>query len=144
MPVALKDGLFTLPEGRAPARLLGGRCPGCARFNFPAQAICPYCGGDGCEIVPLSVQGVLRWCTTVLNRPPGYEGRVPFGFGVVELCEGIRIISRISEPDRPPGTPVRLVLEPLFTDAEGRDVVTYAFEAVDSRESRVDSEEHRS
>ncbi len=128
MRIPLKDGLFDLQA----ARLLGGRCPDCGRHNFPVQTLCPYCSGEGCEPVPLSPRGVIEVCTTVRNRPPGYEGPVPFGFGVVELPEGIRIISRIRRPDEVrPGMPVRLVIEPLFTDAEGREVMTYAYEPAD-------------
>lgn len=126
--VALKDGLFTASDPRE-ARLIGARCGGCGRINFPAQTICPYCSADGCESVALSTRGELQLCTTVVNRPPGYEGPLPFGFGVVELPEGIRLITRVTHPERVrPGQPVRLTLEPLFTDVEGREVVTYAFE----------------
>lgn len=128
MRVALKEGLFTLPDDPHAARLIGGRCSACSRFNFPAQTVCPYCSCDGCETVSLSARGVVEVSTTVVNRPPGYEGAVPFGFGVVELPEGIRIISRIRNPERSrPGSQVRLVLETLYTDAEGREIVTYAF-----------------
>ena len=128
--IALKDGLLTTIDDPSAARLLGGRCPQCARFSFPALDLCPYCSTAGCEAVPLSPRGVMEVCTTVINRPPGYEGAVPFGFGVVELPEGLRIISRISNPERvQPGKPVRLVLDRLGTDAEGREVMTYAFEA---------------
>ena len=131
MQVPLTQGLFTLPDDAQPARLLAGRCSACGQFNFPAQALCPYCSHDGCKTVPLSPRGVIEVCTTVINRPPGYEGAVPFGFGVVELPERIRIISRITDPDRsPPGTQVQLVIESLCTDAEGREVVTYAFTRV--------------
>jgi len=126
--VALRDGLLTSLDDAGAARLLGGRCPRCARHSFPAQQLCPYCASDGCESVPLSAQGVVEVCTTVINRPPGYEGPLPFGFGVVELPEGIRIITRISQPDQAkPGTPVKLVLETVGVDAEGRAITTYAF-----------------
>lgn len=131
MHIPLKEGLFTTPDDLSAARLLGGRCAGCGRWSFPAQSICPYCSCEGCDTVPLSPHGVVELCTTVINRPPGYDGPLPFGFGVVELPEGIRIISRISDPERTrPGSAVRLVIEPLCTDAEGRQVVTYAFAAV--------------
>ena len=130
--VALRDGLLTAIDDAGAARLLGGRCSQCGRCSFPAQDICPYCSNDGCEPVPLSPRGVVEVCTTVTNRPPGYEGPMPFGFGVVELPEGLRIISRISRSDAVgPGTPVRLVLDALGTDADGREVMTYAFEAID-------------
>ena len=133
MRIPLKEGLFTLPDDLSGARLLAGRCLACGRFNFPAQAVCPYCSCDGCTIVPLSRDGVVEVCTTVINRPPGYEGALPFGFGVVELPEGIRIIARMAHPERcRPGVPVRLVIDPLCTDAQGREVVTYAFTPVDS------------
>lgn len=125
MRAPVKEGLFTLSD--AP-RLLGGRCPACRRFNFPAQAACPYCSADGCETLPLSPRGVVDLCTTVINRPPGYDGTLPFGFGIVELPEGIRIVSRITAPEQArPGTTVRLILEILHTDAEGQEIVTYAF-----------------
>ena len=131
MRVPLKEGLFTMPDDLGATRLLAGRCPSCARFNFPAQPLCSYCSTDGCETVPLSTRGVLEVCTMVTNRPPGYEGPLPFGFGVVELPEGIRIISRITAPERcPPGAQVQLVIEPLCADADGREVVTYAFSPI--------------
>ena len=66
----------------------------------------------------------------MLTAPPGYRGPVPYGFGVVELDDGLRVIARLTEArlDRlRPGLPVRLVLEPLFTDDEGRAVISYAF-----------------
>jgi len=129
MRVPLKEGLLSGVDESA--RLLGGRCPSCTRFSFPAQSLCPYCASDGCATVPLSARGVIEVCTTVINRPPGYDGPVPFGFGVVELPEGIRIISRIINPERAkPGTAVVLRLEPLGTDAGGREVMTYAYEPV--------------
>ena len=51
---------------------------------------------------------------------------MPFGFGVVELPEGIRVITRLTESDPHAlvaGQPMRLVLATLHDD-----VVTYAFE----------------
>jgi uncharacterized OB-fold protein len=134
--VALKEGMLTTIDDPKSARLLGGRCTACTQFHFPAQNICPYCSRDGCSTVPLSPHGVIEVCTTVINRPPGYEGTVPFGFGVVELPEGIRLISRIGNPEHArPGQPVRFVLDHLCIDAEGREVVTYAFEAVQPPDS---------
>jgi uncharacterized OB-fold protein len=130
--VPLKQGLLSTVDDPAAARLLGGRCRLCSLLSFPAQELCPYCSADGCEPTPLSPLGVMEVCTTVINRPPGYEGPLPYGFGVVELREGIRIIARIRDPERcSAGKAMRLVLDTLHTDAEGREVVTYAFEPVD-------------
>jgi uncharacterized OB-fold protein len=129
----ITPGLFR--DDDAGPRLLTGRCPACARRHFPAAPVCPYCGGDGCVETPAGPRGQLRLYTAVLNAPPGYRGPVPYGFGVVELDDGLRVIGRLTEArlDRlRPGLPVRLVLEPLFTDDDGRAVISYAFAPVES------------
>ena len=80
----------------------------------------------------LSDAGSL-WAWTAVNAPPpGYRGGVPFGFGVVELPEGIRVITRLTEADPARlrrGQAMRLEIVPLHQDDAGRPVVTYAFGA---------------
>lgn len=78
----------------------------------------------------LSDTGDLWGWTAVTNAPPGYRGDVPFGFGVVELPEGIRVITRlgVADPDQLSfGMPMKLVADVLHTDDEGNDVVTWCF-----------------
>ena len=61
--------------------------------------------------------------------PPGYGGEVPFGFGVVELPEGVRVVTRLTEADPSLlrfGQPMQLEVVPLH-ESEGDAVVTYAF-----------------
>lgn len=80
--------------------LVGGRCGGCHRRHFPVGVWCPWCGAEGPGEVQLSAQGVLWSWTSVTSRPPGYDGPVPFGFGVVELPDdGLRIVTRLTETD---------------------------------------------
>ena len=127
--VALRDGLFTFGDDSAEPRLLASRCSACGCHVFPVQELCPYCGAQDSATVELQPYGVVEVCTTVVNRPPGYEGQLPFGFGVVELPEGLRLISRLRDVEHmEPGSKVRLVLEAIATDSAGREVVTYAFE----------------
>jgi len=96
--------------------LVGGRCRECARHHFPLLATCPYCAApDGIERVALPSTGTLWGWTAVTASPPGYEGPVPYGFGVVELPVGLRVITRITEPDPSRlhfGQPMHLVVEP--------------------------------
>ena len=127
--IPVREGLFELDADGA-GRLLGGRCGACGRHHFPASDLCPYCAADGCQRQALSAQGVLCLFTTVVNRPPGYDGELPFGFGVVELPEGLRLITRLTETDAARldfGMPVRLAVVPLHVDEQGRQVVTWAF-----------------
>jgi len=68
--------------------------------------------------------------TAITSPPPGYQGEVPYGLGIVELSEGIRVIGRLTESDPAAltfGQPMRLDVVPLHTDADGNDVVTFAF-----------------
>ena len=79
--------------------------------------------------IELSATGVLWAWTAVTAPPPGYEGPVPYGFGVVELPEGIRVITRLAEPDPAKlefGQAMELVLEPIARD-DDHTVLTYAF-----------------
>lgn len=127
--VPVHEGLFTTAEDGS-ARLIGGLCGPCGRHHFPRLTTCPYCSAEAVTEAQLSAHGSLWGWTAVTTAPPGYRGEVPFGFGVVELPEGIRVITRLTEPapDRlQRNQPMRLVLTPLHVDDEGRPVVTYAF-----------------
>jgi uncharacterized OB-fold protein len=128
--VSIRAGLLSIE----PPRLLGGRCADCGRRHFPAQPTCPYCAADDCETVALSERGTLYLYTVVHNAPPGFRGTAPYGFGVIELPEGLRIISPLTESRIEMlrvGMPMRLRIAPLFRDDEGRDLFSYAFEPMD-------------
>jgi uncharacterized OB-fold protein len=125
--VMVRPGLFT--DSASPA-LLGSHCPACGAHHFPQQDTCPYCAAEGPQPVELSRTGTLWAWTAVTAAPPGYQGDVPYGVGIVELPEGIRVISRLSASDPAAlvaGQPMELEVVPLHVDAEGNDVVTYSF-----------------
>lgn len=129
--VAIAPGLWRV-DGEGP-HLVGMRCAACGQRSFPSADTCPWCGRASVEPVDLSTTGTLWAWTAVTAAPPGYSGPVPYGFGVVQLDDGVRVITRLTEPDPDAltfGHPMRLVLEPVDRDDEGRDVVTWAFEAV--------------
>ncbi len=127
-PRPVTDGLFV--ETVDGARLRAGRCAACGELHFPAGSTCPYCAAPNCVEVCVGPAARLRLFTTVRSAPPGYRGSVPYGFGVVELSEGLCIITRLTEVRAEylrPGLPMRLVVERLHTDDDGRDVLSYAF-----------------
>src|SRR5436305_15009859 len=112
------------------ARLVGGRCTHCGRHQFPRSSLCPYCGGDEVAEALLSPDGTLWAWTAVTAAPPGYRGEVPYGFGVVELPEGLRVITRLTESDPGKlrfGQAVSFELVLLHKNDEGHDVLTWAF-----------------
>jgi uncharacterized OB-fold protein len=80
--------------------LLGGYSPSSGKFHFPRAAVCPYTGAEDVEDAALPRAGTLFLWTAVTSAPPGYEGPVPYGFGVVELDEiGLRVVGRLTETD---------------------------------------------
>lgn len=125
---AIQDGLFRLEGGDLV--LVGGYSPSSGRYHFPVAPVCPYTGADDVEEVALSSTGTLWSWTAVSAPPPGYEGEVPYGLGVVELDGGLRVVGRLTESD--PGSlengqPMRVVADAVFVDDEGADVITWAF-----------------
>jgi len=111
-------------------RLVGGRSESSGQYHFPLLDTCPYSGATDVERVVLSSVGRLWGWTAVQVAPPGYRGDVPYGFGIVELPEGLRVVTRLTEADPGRlrfGQPMRLVAEPVFTDDDGNEVVTWAF-----------------
>jgi uncharacterized OB-fold protein len=106
--------------------------------SFPSQASCPACTGRSVEEIRLSRRGKL-WTWTIQRFPPTVppyagpadrESFVPFGVGYVELPEGIRVEARLTEHDPEKlaiGMDMELVLERFGSDAQGNDVVTFAF-----------------
>jgi uncharacterized OB-fold protein len=127
--VPVHEGLFTVADDGSP-RLITGRCQSCGRHHFPRAGTCQYCGSDGVDETLLAGEGTLWAWTAVTAPPPGYRGEVPYGFGVVELPVGLRVLTRLTEPDPSRlrfGQDVRLRLVPLHVDDAGRPVLTWAF-----------------
>jgi uncharacterized OB-fold protein len=125
----LTEGLFR-ERSDGSIVLIGGFSASSGRTHFPRLPACPYTGAEDVEEVELPQQGTLWGWTAVTARPPGYDGEVPFGFGIVELSDGLRVITRLTEPDPATleqGQPMHLVPDVLQTDDDGTEVVTYAF-----------------
>jgi len=122
---AIHDGLFDLDDDGT-ITLIGGYSRTSGKHHFPVLGACPYSGATDVERVRLSRAGTVWAWTAVTAAPPGYDGTVPYGFGVVELThERLRIVTRLREPD-----PTRLafgqVVE-LVADELPGGVVTWAF-----------------
>jgi uncharacterized OB-fold protein len=129
VPRPVAPDLFEL-DADGGLTLLGGFSPSSGLQHFPRFAICPYTGADDVEPARLPDRGTLWAWTAVTAAPPGYTGPVPFGFGVVELTGGLRIVTRITEPDPAALTfamPMRLVADPIAVDDDGTEVVAWAF-----------------
>ena len=93
-----------------------------------------WSGTDARNVVFNDAKGIDKAKFTDTNLR-GYRGELPYGFGVVEVEDGLCVIARLTEPrlDRlRVGLPVRLVVDTLFTDDDGQAVLDYSFRPEDA------------
>ncbi len=123
--VPLQAGLFVDDAGGTP-HLAGTRCRVCGTHFFPRRRVCARCLSTDTETVPLSERGVLYTYTVVHQSTP--EFRTPYILGYVDLPDGVRVLAPLADiavDDVHIGMSLRLCIEPVRTDAEGRLVLGY-------------------
>jgi len=137
--VPITDGLFTWPSD-AP-RLLASRCTECGNHMFPVQDGCSRCSGASTETVELGRRGTL-WTWTVQSYPPKsppFAGNAdpetfePYGVGYIDIDGRLLVESRltVADPDDLDiGMELEMVIDPLFVNDDGDEVVTFAFAPV--------------
>jgi uncharacterized OB-fold protein len=134
--VAIREGLLTENlNDLAAVRLVGTKCRDCGETSLGANALCPNCGGDAVTAVPLADHGTLWTYTVVRNPPPGdYKGPrpfAPFGLGLVEMPDGIRVYAPLEADVGRLEIGMALGFRAFVQhrDAEDREVVAFAFTA---------------
>lgn len=141
--VAIREGLLIGPLSDLDnVRLAGCRCASCGETSLGSKSICPNCGGDSVSEIPLGNRGKLWSFTVVRHRPPGdYKGPepfVPFGLGLVELPEGLRVLSPIQCDIDVLKINLELRFKPYVrNDAGAREVVAFAFAPAKTGENHV-------
>lgn len=136
---ALAPEISTWPDDDP--QLIGSTCGSCGATTFPVQQRCPKCSGGEMSDVLLPRRGTLIAWTTQ-GFPPGapYKGPagkdfVPFGVGLVQLDDVVRVEGRLTENDPAKlqfGQQVELTMIPFTTDEDGAEIVTFAFRPIDN------------
>lgn len=137
MQKALAPEISTWPDENP--QLIGSRCGACSATTFPRQMRCPKCSKAQMSDLLLPRRGtVVAWTTQ--GFPPGapYAGPtgkdfVPFGVGLVQLGDVIRVEGRLTENDPAKlefGMEVELTMAPFAIDADGDELVTFWFKPV--------------
>lgn len=76
-------------------RLMIQRCPHCGRHVFYPRAVCLHCTGGDLEWVESQGDGSVFTYAVHHRFPPGFEGVGPYVVAIVELTEGVRMMTRI-------------------------------------------------
>jgi uncharacterized protein len=143
MQKALAD-VFTWPDDDP--HLIGSKCGNCGATTFPKQSGCPRCGRREMAELELPRRGTLvTWTTQEFPPVLPYAGDetgksfTPFGVGLVQLDDVVRVESRLTERDPAQlhfGMEVELRVVPFYVDAEGNEIMTFAFAPVDGDAAR--------
>ncbi|MFF4208953.1 bifunctional MaoC family dehydratase N-terminal/OB-fold nucleic acid binding domain-containing protein [Streptomyces sp. NPDC001796] len=119
-------------EGVARHRLLIQRCGDCGTARFPWLPGCNACGSPEWDTFEASGAGTV-YSYVVLHHPPFPAFDPPYAVGLIELAEGVRIVSNVTGVPYDKvriGMPVRLAFErydeelelPVFRAVDGRGV----------------------
>jgi len=106
-------------EGIARGELRIQRCATCTRYVFYPRAICPHCFSDRLSWVAASGRGTIYSYTVAHQAFGSFAKEVPFVIAIIELEEGVRMMTRIIGTSRERitiGAPVRVSFESI---AEG-------------------------
>ena len=86
-------------QSAAEGRLVIQRCTSCGVHQFYPRALCVACAGET-EWVDASGRGTLHTYTIIRqNKSPAFAALSPYAVGIVELDEGVRMMSNIVECD---------------------------------------------
>jgi uncharacterized OB-fold protein len=96
--------------------------------------------------LPLPRRGTLvSWTTQAFPPSFDYMGDPtgasfePFGVGLVQLDDVVRVESRLTESDPDKldfGMPVELRIVPFYLDKDGNEIITFAFAPVGAQNSK--------
>ncbi len=93
------------------------RCSECNAWRHLPRFMCAQCGSVRWTWAPASGRGkIFTWTVTHQAMHPAFAGDVPYAVVVVELEEGVRMVSAlrgVSPADLQLGLPVRVEFEPV-------------------------------
>jgi len=135
--VPVREGLFTTPlYPLEEVRIVGSKCSNCGEVMLGQALSCSNCTCEDTKFISMSNRGKLWTYTVIRHRPPGsYRGPdpfVPFAEGLVELPEGLRVLSVLDcEIDKLKiGMELELVVYKLYENEDGNDVIAFKFKPV--------------
>ena len=89
-------------EGCNRDALLLQQCQACKHVFYYARSFCPQCGDDKLIWQAASGQGIVYSFSHVHVSfyGPRWESQIPYTSALIDLAEGVRMLSRITGPER--------------------------------------------
>ena len=103
-------------EGAKKHKLLLQKCKRCGAINHPPYLFCGECMDEDFEWIESTGKGKLYTFTvTIVAAPPAFAADVPYVVGMVNLEEGVRMLSNIVECE-PESLSCDMDVEVVFDD----------------------------
>lgn len=132
--IPIGEGLFVIPSSPSEKPcLIGSKCRSCGEVIFPPRYCCRRCSSRDLEEVALSRRGKLCSFTSILVKLPGAKLEPPYFVGIVELPEGERIrtlLTNSSPALLKIGDEMELIIDAVYKDESGREVLGWKFKPV--------------
>lgn len=92
------------------------QCDDCERFRFYPRMVCPFCLSEKFQWRRSGGRGVV-YSFTVIHRPPtpAFRDRVPYVLALIDLPEGVRMMSNVIDCD-PEDVRIGMSVQVTFED----------------------------
>lgn len=87
-------------EGLAQGELRIQRCDACSRAVFYPRSLCPHCYSEKLSWIVAIGRGTIYSYTVAHQAFGAFAADVPFVIAIVELEEGVRMMSRVIDAPR--------------------------------------------
>jgi 3-oxo-4,17-pregnadiene-20-carboxyl-CoA hydratase alpha subunit len=114
-PAVTRDDEFFW-QGVAEGRLLLARCAECSNLQHPPSPMCPVCGSLEWTVQEASGRGTVH--SWIVSRHPTELDDVPRIVALIELEEGVRLVSNLQDID-PAGVVNDMDVELVFREVDG-------------------------
>lgn len=87
-------------DGTKRHELLIQKCQDCQKFVFYPKVICPFCLSDNLEWIKASGRGkIYSYMVVYSYQPQAFAEDVPYVVAIIDLDEGVRMMSNVVECD---------------------------------------------
>ena len=107
-------------------RLIGNKCDACGAEFFPPAYACRKCKSEKLTDVEMPRTGKIMTYTHLYEPLPGFEDQVPVHLAVVELENGVRVLSQVvdsPEEEIKVGAKARAVVRRVQVDGDSGQIL---------------------
>ncbi len=113
-------------------RYEAAKCKSCGKIFFPPRLVCDKCKSREFETIQLNREGKVLTYTIIRVAPSQFVDQAPYPIAVVELKDGVRLLTQISDCDVDKikiGMQVKLEFRKVSEDGDA-GIINYGYKAV--------------